>query len=159
MSPAPGGSKQGPDLCLHPCGPGRPSPARSRLPTPRQGHLRQGAPKCGLHVPRKNYKGQFKYSLYFSPPLGFPFSKTVIFWRSSAKLEHSKQLRVEWPTGVMPKHHVGCHPFSEHGWIKLPQPYQTKNRAFLFCLSEDPQGCQFFNVLLQTLQHCLPNAY
>lgn len=32
---------------------------------------RHRAPKCGLCVTRRNYTGQFKYSLYFSLPLRF----------------------------------------------------------------------------------------
>lgn len=48
----------------------------SRLPV--RGHLRHEAPKCGLRVTRKNYKVQFKYSLYFYQ-LDFFFSKTIIF--------------------------------------------------------------------------------
>lgn len=53
--------------------------AQTRLPAPRQGLLTYRAPECGLHGTGINYKGRFKYSLYFSLPLFFFFSKTVIF--------------------------------------------------------------------------------
>lgn len=66
------GSKQGSGLCSCLRSPGRPGPGLVKTPSSlARGCSRHRAPKCGLRVTKKNYKGQFKYSLYFSLPLRF----------------------------------------------------------------------------------------
>lgn len=67
------GSKQGPGCPCVCVAQGSQGLAPSGLATPSGGGLHHGAPKCGLRVTRRNYTGQFKYSLCFSLPLRFSF--------------------------------------------------------------------------------------
>lgn len=66
------GSKQGPGCTCVCVAQGSQGPARPGQDSrPSQGGLRHGAPKRGLRVTRRNYTGQFKYSLCSSLPLRF----------------------------------------------------------------------------------------
>lgn len=68
------GNKQGSGLYMRLHGPGWPRPGLVKAPRlPVRGPIRHRAPKCGLCVTRKNYKGQFKYSLHFSLPFRISF--------------------------------------------------------------------------------------
>lgn len=93
---------------------------------------------------QENYTGQFKCSLYSSPPPRFSFFKNSNLLEKFSKAGAWPRATRGMATEILCRSHAWCHPLLHQTHLHQTTPAPPdQSQGWLFCLSKDPRGCPF----------------